>query len=97
MINYSVSTSVNSQVQSATIAHSLQRMLKTERYFDVCTVRNCASVAQISIPAERMAIYQSIHCMSWSEMLPDYRQAIVAMVLDDFRSILNPNLNVNGQ
>jgi hypothetical protein len=30
------------------------------------------------------------HCIEWSEMLPDYRQMLVAMVLDDFRTVLCP-------
>lgn len=71
-----------------TVAHSLQRMLKADRYFDVCTIRNCISVCQICISEERMNIYQSIHCMHWNEMEPEYRLLITAMVLDDFRSVL---------
>jgi hypothetical protein len=28
--------------------------------------------------------------MQWGAMTPEYRKVIVAMVLDDFREILNP-------
>lgn len=73
-----------------TIAHSLQKMLKIDNYFSICTIQNCADVCQICIPSDRISIYRAAHCMNWSDMLPDYRQMIVAMVLDDFRSVLCP-------
>lgn len=89
--NYKVpEQSVNRPIQAATVAHSLQKMLKTESHFSVCTIEKCAAICQICIAKERMQVYNAIHCVNWNEMLPDYRQLIVAMVLDDFRSVLNP-------
>jgi hypothetical protein len=89
--NYNVPPGcINKNVQVATVAHALQKMLKTERYFDVCTVRRCSELCQVCIARERMQVYESIHCLHWDEMLPDYRQMIVAMVLDDFRDVLCP-------
>ena len=79
---------VSKVMQVQTVAHSLQNMLKSERHFDVCTIRNCASICNLCIPVERMDIYRAAHCMNWSEMLPEYRMALTAMVLDDFRTIL---------
>jgi hypothetical protein len=87
---FEIGVSVSQSVQTQTVAHALQKMFCSETHFDVCTIRSCAELCQIVIPKERMAVYSSIHCMRWSEMLPDYRQMIIAMVLDDFRSILNP-------
>lgn len=83
------SNEVNGAVQALTVAHALQKMLQVERHFDVCTIRNCAEMCQICIAKERMQVYQSIHCHSWNEMLPEYRETIIAMVLDDFRPVLN--------
>ena len=73
-----------------TVAHSLQKMLKVDNYFSVCTIDNCAKVCQICIPTDRRNIYSAAHCMNWGDMLPDYRQLLVAMVLDDFRAVLCP-------
>lgn len=70
-----------------TVAHSLQKMFEMGRHFDICAIRSCAQICQICIPKERMNVYEAIHCLSWSEMLPDYRQTIIAMVLDDFRCV----------
>jgi hypothetical protein len=78
----------NAKIQ--TIAHSLQKMLKVDNYFSVCTINNCAKVCQICIPADRLNIYNAAHCLNWSDMLPEYRQLLVAMVLDDFRVVLCP-------
>lgn len=82
------SESVGAEIKIQTVAHSLQKMLKVQSFFDVCTVKNCAEVCQVCIPIERMKIYSAIHCMHWNEMLPEYRLQITAMVLDDFRTIL---------
>ncbi len=87
----SMSGAVGDAVKVQTVAHSLNKMLKTENHFSVCTVRDCAKLCQILIPVEREAVYSSIHCMGWDEMLSEYRQMVVAMVLDDFRSVLNNN------
>ena len=81
---------INANVQVATVAHALQKMLKTQRYFDVCTIDKCAELCQVCIPKERMLVYRTVHCVDWNEMLPDYRQLVVAMVLDDFRMVLCP-------
>lgn len=80
---------VSAIIQKQTVAHALQKMITTQEYFDVCTIRNCAEMCQMRIPKERMDVYSSIHCLYWNQMLPEYRQSIVAMVLDDFRVILS--------
>ncbi len=74
-----------------TVAHSLQKMLKSENHFSVCTVNKCCEVCNICISKERMDVYNSIHCMHWNEMLPEYRMMITAMILDDFRTVLTDN------
>lgn len=38
-----------------------------------------------------MKVYQTQHCIDWSEMTNEFRQMLVAMVLDDFRCVLNPS------
>jgi len=82
--------SVSMKAQIQTVAHALQQMFKVNKHFSVCTIRNCASLCQICVSKERMDLYSSIHCMDWNEMLPEYRNMVVAMVLDDFRAVLNP-------
>lgn len=81
---------VTSDIQRDTTAHALQKMISGQEYFSVCTVDKLAKISGIIIPKERQNIYNAAHCMDWSEMVPDYRQKLVAMVLDDFRSVLNP-------
>jgi len=83
---------VSTEVQVNTIGHALHKMLQPGATFYVCDVQKCAQIAGIHISKERLDIYSSIHCMKWSEMLPDFRQQVMAMVLDDFRSVLNPTV-----
>lgn len=81
---------VSHDVQTQSIAHSLQKMLSTQKHFDICTIKECAEMAQIVISVERLRVYKPLHCMDWSEMTDEFRQIIVAMVLDDFRPVLSP-------
>lgn len=75
-------------VQASTVAHSLQKMFGATRHFDVCCIRDCAKACNVIIKQEHMDIYSAIHCLDWSAMLPEYREYIMAMVLDDFRGVL---------
>lgn len=79
---------VNKTIQRAAVSHSLQKMLQPDRCFDICTIRNCAQLCGLCISEDRMRIYGTQHCVYWSEMLPEFRIQLMAMILDDFRSIL---------
>lgn len=81
--------SISQDLQIATVALTLQKMIKHDSYFSVCTIDNCSKVAGIIIPVERYNIYRAIHCMDWNQMTPEYRQLIIAMVLDDFKLVFN--------
>lgn len=81
--------SVTRTLQQQTTAHALQKMFKPDKYLDVCTIRDCSMMCDLVIPAERMQIYNSIHCLHWNEMTEEYRMQIISMVLDDFRQVLN--------
>jgi len=77
-----------SGMDRATVAHALQRMLKSDHWMDVCTVRDCEKFTSNPIPPERMHVYKTTHCVHWRDMEPDFRQKLVAMLLDDFRELL---------
>jgi hypothetical protein len=81
---------VTIDVQTQTIAHTLNKMLRSEGHLSVCAISECAKISQIVIPVERMEIYNATHCMKWGSMEEDYRSSLIAMVLDDFRTVLNP-------
>lgn len=77
-------------VQALSVAHALQKMMGAGSFFDVCTINACQKICQVHIPGEHMDIYSAIHCVRWNDMLPEYRTHIIALVLNDFRSVLNP-------
>jgi hypothetical protein len=81
---------VPNDVKFMAVAHSLNRMMKVENHFSICAIKESAIIAQIIIPKERMQIYEPLHCMHWNEMLPEFRTKVIAMILDDFRPILEP-------
>jgi hypothetical protein len=79
---------VTIDIQIQAVAHTLHKMLKPNTHFSICTIDKCVEISQVVISKERYDVYSSIHCMSWSEMEESFRQNIIAMVLDDFRSVL---------
>ena len=81
---------VGDDVKVQAVAHALQKMISSDRHFDIICVRNCAEITSVVIPKSRMDIYRSAHCMQYDQMTPQYRELLVAMILDDFRAVLNP-------
>lgn len=81
---------VTSEMQTQTVAHALQKMIATNRYFDICTIDRCIDISRIVVSKERYEVYRACHCMDYSEMMPEFRQNLLAMVMDDFRPILYP-------
>lgn len=77
------------QAQSAAVAHCLQKMFQVKGHFSVCIVEACANMCQVMISKDRKDLYNSIHCLHWHEMTEDFRNLVTAMVLDDFREVLN--------
>lgn len=81
---------VTIDIANQAAAHSLQKMLKQKDWFDVSTLERCASVICKTINSNRMAIYNSQHCIHWSQMTDNFREVLIAMILDDFREIFLP-------
>jgi len=73
-----------------TVAHTLQDMFQPNKYICICTIDKIIKAAGIFIPQDRYNVYSMLHCVHWSEMEPNYRTTIMAMILDDFRCILKP-------
>lgn len=74
---------VTMDVQKLAIGHSLQKMFQGS-HFSICTLDSCCKICGIVIQKERYDVYSALHCVNWNEMLPDFRQTIIAMIMDDF-------------
>lgn len=81
---------ISDEAQAQTVAHSLHRLINENEYFADEVVYKCAKMANIVISQERENIYKSVRYIYWNQMDPKYRQLLVGMILDDFRSILLP-------
>lgn len=87
---------VPNNIAASGVAHALNKMLNGN-YFDICVVRECVKLTGLIISSERMSFYSTQHCIYWNEMLEDHRQVLVAMILDDFKPVLNPEKEIiNG-
>lgn len=82
---------VSDDMKVQTTAHALNKMLKPDKWLDICCIKECAVLCGIVIPSERIEVYHPLHCIRWSEMLPEFRTKVIAMVLDDFRCVLMPS------
>jgi hypothetical protein len=78
---------VTMAVQQQAAAHALRKMMNGS-LFSVCTIRDVMEMCQGQIATQRMAVYSSMHCVKWADMDTEFRQQLVAMVLDDFRHVL---------
>lgn len=88
--NNEIPGSVPREMAIAAAAHSLQNMLNVDSYLDVIAIKQAAAVCGIVIPYERIEFYRTLHCIHWNKMLPEFRQGLIAMILDDFRQVFNP-------
>ena len=69
------------------VAHSLQSMF-AKSYFDVCTIRDCATMVKLVVPKETEDFLRAAHCVQWGDMEPEFRQAVTAMVMVLFKDVL---------
>lgn len=81
---------INKDIQKQAVAHSLQKMMKPSGHLNICCIKDCINLCGIFISSERLSLYSTQHCINWTDMLPEFRMTITAMILDDFRCVLNP-------
>lgn len=62
---------------------SLKNMFK-KGWFDVCTLDKCLAIANIPIPDEEREVFSALHCISYSEMQPDFRTQLFEKILGLF-------------
>ena len=70
------------------VINSLKKMFNKE-FFDICTIKDCAEILDLKLSEKRILFYRTQHCLYWKDMEPDFRDALIVMVLDDFRPKLN--------
>ena len=80
---------VSVQMKVHTTAHALQKLFQ-QSYFSSYDVKKIAELSGLIISVERVRMYEAVGTLNYNEMTPEYRQILIAMVLDDFRSVLNP-------
>jgi len=82
-----VSGGISKEFKKQSVAYALRKMINNKNYFDVSIVREACEASGIHISTERVNLYRLAHCMNWGDMTDDYRQTLIAMIMDDFRSL----------
>lgn len=54
-------------------------------HFSICTLRDVCELHNIHLPYEREKFYETLHCISFGEMNPDFQEKLTAMLFDDLR------------
>ena len=85
---------ITHSIKVQSVAHALHDMIKPDKWLNVCVIDNCIKVSGICVSKKRYDVYSANHCISWNEMAPDYRELLIAMILDDFRELLDPNSTI---
>lgn len=63
--------------------------LFNKKYFDNIIIMNIADLCNINIEPTRQKLYVAMHCTNWATMTAQFRNILIAMVLDDFKSVLS--------
>jgi hypothetical protein len=82
-----VSGGVGKGFVQQSVAHALQSMFKNSSSFNICAVREASEASNIPISSQRMNLYRLAHCMKWGDMTADYKETLIAMIMDDFREL----------
>lgn len=70
------------------VISSLKKMFSKE-FFDICVIKDCSELLGLKLSEQRIIFYRTQHCVYWKDMDPKFRDALIAMIFDDFRSKLN--------
>ena len=54
-------------------------------YFSVCAVTELAKSNQVIIDSEHMNLFRTLHCVNWSDIHPDTREYVTALLVDYFK------------
>lgn len=71
---------MNQQIKAKVAETAIRKMLKSERYFDICTVDKCLRMLNIPADPEIYDTLSPLHCVHWGEMDAELRDAVVAML-----------------
>jgi len=94
--NKLVSGEVNKNIEKQAVAHALQNMMQHQNFFSICTIRTACRVAGVQLSSKREAIYEAAHCINWGDMTKDYKNCLIAMIMDDFRELFLEKEVKNG-
>jgi len=63
---------------------ALEDMFQRQKYYSICTVRDCLKILKIQPPNDAVITLGLFHCQSYANMRPDIRTALVVETLKLF-------------
>ena len=63
-----------------TVILSLRDMFKSS-HFSICTIDKCIKILGIIPPQSDRDTLSALHCIRWSEMMPQFRERVMEKVL----------------
>ena len=71
---------VPENIKGQAVLSVLKNMTQRKEWFDVTAVRELAKLNEITISAEHMELFHSLHCIHWNEMHSDTREYLLAVL-----------------
>lgn len=75
-------------VKGQAVLSVLKNMTQNKQHFDICAVRQLATMNEVVISPEHMELFSSLHCVNWNEMHPDTREYLGAILVHYFKGNL---------
>ena len=79
---------VPENIKGQAVLSVLKNLSQRKEWFDVTCVRNLAKMNEIDISAEHDEFFSTLHCIHWSDMHPDTREYLMAILIHYFRGNL---------
>lgn len=69
---------------------AMRKMLKADRHFDICAVRNVLEILDIPGDKQIMSLLKPLHCVDWADMDSELREQVVVLLAQLFQGEAMP-------
>jgi len=92
---YKTNGEIPESIQGQITISVLKNISERNDYFSVSYINRLAKLQGVHISKERMDMFDSLHCVSYSDMTQETREYLMACIVDSFRgSIVMANTNI---
>jgi|SRR5688572_5671144 len=76
---------MNPTFEQMALMVALKKLFNTQHHFCIVDLRRCLDLAGISVPKDRMAAFEALHCVDYSAMPDGFKEELANRVLALFQ------------